>query len=323
MKHTKTIFKILIIFLLVSENGFARNPIPGIGIVVKKNNCLPNPCKSTCNHGGAITLTTSTSGGFSMQLEVGEYELSFPQDQLQSVIGRLIKRNYPKSTFQYDGSGVKMTLDNSDIQVKSKSTRANSYTINEQNSSFVITVPKEGAIFSGVLSWNDDVLKNSISCPDGFIMKNGECVPLINSENQQARTEGKTKGKVIKAGNNGMISVSGENSETPTTKKGWDGTIKGKKIDSDSDVSQRKGITEKGLKKNDADTDTAISQKKGLNAVNVKLSKETNTEAPNTIDDSNKESQDHAVKTKGSGATSGPEVKPIKVEETKIGQPHP
>ena len=231
MKHSKTIFKILIVFLFLSQNSFAANPIPGIGIVVKKNNCLPNPCKSTCNHGGAITLTTSTSGSFSMQLEVGEYELSFPQDQLQSVIGKIIKRNYPKSTFQYDGSGVEMTLDNSDIRVKSKSTRANSYIINEQNGSFVITVPIGGATLSGVLSWNDDVLKDSISCPDGFIMKNGECVPLINSENQQARTEGKTKGKIVKAGNNGMISVSGENSETPIAKKGWNGSIKGTKTE--------------------------------------------------------------------------------------------
>jgi hypothetical protein len=253
MKHTKTIFKILIIFLLVSENGFARNPIPGIGIVVKKNNCLPNPCKSTCNHGGAITLTTSTSGGFSMQLEVGEYELSFPQDQLQSVIGKLIKRNYPKSTFQYDGSGVEMTLDNSDIRVKSKSTRANSYIINEQNSSFVITVPKEGATFSGVLSWNDDVFKNSISCPDGFIMKNGECVPLINSENQQARTEGKTKGKVKDPGPKSpmmTLDTSTENSETPTTKKGWNGSIKGTKTEevNASDGTQQEEINKTKLK---------------------------------------------------------------------------
>lgn len=231
MKHSKIILKILIVLLLVSQNSFSANPIPGIGIVVKKNNCLPNPCKSTCNHGGAITLTTSTSGSFSMQLEVGEYELSFPQDQLQSVIEKLIKRNYPKSTFQYDGSGVEMTLDNSDIRVKSKLTRENIYTINEQNSRFVITVPIEGAILSGVLSWNDDVLKNSINCPDGFIMKNGECIPLINSENQQARTEGKTKGKIVKAGNNEMINVSNESSKTPITKKGWDGSIKGTKTE--------------------------------------------------------------------------------------------
>jgi hypothetical protein len=235
MKNSKTIFKILIVFLFVSQNSSATTkPIIGIGIVVKKNNCLPDPCKSTCNHGGAITLTTGTSGSFSMQLEVGEYELSFPQDQLQSVIGRLIKRNYPKSTFQYNGSGVEMTLDNSDIRVKSKSTRANSYIINEQNGSFVITVPIGGATLSGVLSWNDDVLKDSISCPDGFIMKNGECIPLINSENQQARTEGKTKGKIKDPGPKSpmmTLDTSTENSETPIAKKGWNGSIKGTKTE--------------------------------------------------------------------------------------------
>ena len=250
MNHSKIIFKILIALLLVSQNSFAAKPIPGVGIVVKKNNCLPNPCKSTCNHGGAITLTTTTRGSFSMQLEVGEYELSFSQDQLQSLIGRLIKRNYPKSTFQYDGSGVEMTLDNSDIRVKSKSTRANSYIINEQNGSFVITVPIGGATFSGVLSWNDDVLKNSISCPDGFIMKNGECVPLINSENQQAQTEGKLKGKIVRFGDNGMISVFDENHETPIAKKGWNGSIKGTKTEAlnTSEQKQQEEISTTKLK---------------------------------------------------------------------------
>ena len=48
----------------------------------------------------------------------------------------------------------------------------------------------------------------------------------------------------------------------PTNKKGWDETIKGRKIDSDSDVSQRKGIKENGLKKNDA---TSTSSEKTAN----------------------------------------------------------
>ncbi len=60
-----------------------------------------------------------------------------------------------------------------------------------------------------------------------------------------------------------------------------------------------------------------------MNAVNVKLSKETSTEVLDIINEENPTPQGHAVKTKGSGATSGPEVKPIKVEEAKIGQPHP
>lgn len=104
----------------------------------------------------------------------------------------------------------------------------------------------------------------------------------------------------------------------PTNKKGWDGSVKGGKTE-----AQRKGIQENGLKKNAADTDTAILEKKGLNAVNVKLSKETSTEAPNTIGDTKPTPQEHAVRTKGSGATTEPDVKPVKVEETKIGQPHP
>ncbi|MFZ3274363.1 MAG: hypothetical protein WA143_08830, partial [Lutibacter sp.] len=105
MNSSKSFFKILIILLLIGQNSFGANPIPGIGIVVKKNNCLPNPCKSTCNHGGAIIFTTGASGSFSAQLEIGEYELSFPQDQLQTSINSIVKSNFPKSGYQYDGSG--------------------------------------------------------------------------------------------------------------------------------------------------------------------------------------------------------------------------
>lgn len=138
-----------------------------------------------------------------------------------------------------------------------------------------------------------------------------------NGTNASARTEGKLKGKIIKGGDNGMISVSDENKETPSVRNGWDGTVKS------GTVTQRKGINEKGLKKNDAEISTTNSEKKGLNAVNVKLSKSNSEQASDLINDENPIPQGHAVKTKGSGATSGPDVKPIKVEETKIGQPHP
>ncbi|MDO9275821.1 MAG: hypothetical protein Q7T92_09765 [Lutibacter sp.] len=210
MKLPKTIFKILIVLFLITQNSFAiSKPIPGVGIVVKKNNCLPNPCKSTCHHGGAIIFTTGASGSFSAQLEIGEYELSFPQDQLQTSINGLVKANYPKSGYQYDGTGVEMVLDNSQITVNSKASEGNLFAIDKQNSSITIKVPKGGATLSGKLSWNDAVMTNSISCPDGFVMQNGECVPMNSSGNQQQRTEGKTKGKIVKAGNNGMRSVGG------------------------------------------------------------------------------------------------------------------
>lgn len=215
-------------------------------------------------------------------------------------------------------------------------------------------------------------------------------IAQAQDENSQARTEGKLKGKISTSADNGMISVSDENPETPRVRKGWDGTIKGGKIEvsTDSELQKkgitenglkknepvsaenrgiekanikrasnavsnpmykqnnvegenplykgkneqgqnplhgtlRKGINEGGLKKNDADSNTATSEKKGLNAVNVKLSKSNSEQASDLIDDVNPTLQGHAVKTKGSGATSGPDVKPIKVEEVKIGQPHP
>ncbi|MDP3313768.1 hypothetical protein [Lutibacter sp.] len=194
MKQTKSIFNILIVFLFIAQNSFAHTkPIIGIGIVVKKN---PG--------GGYITVPTGNGGGFSTQLEEGEYELSFPQDQLQTSINGIVKANYPKSNYQYDGSGVEMVLDNSAIRVNIKPSQGDRFTIDKQNS-IIITVPKGGATLSGKLSWDDAVMqKSEISCPDGFTMQNGECVP-INPGNQQERTEGKLKGKIM-GGDNSISS---------------------------------------------------------------------------------------------------------------------
>ena len=315
MSNSKTIFKILVILFLVIQYSFAASkPVPRIGIVVKKNNCLPSPCKSTCNHDGGVALITDRLGGFSTQLEEGEYELSFPQNQLQSAINKIIKKDYPESGYQFDGSGVEMALDNSEIRVNLKPIKEKIYAINEQNGIIIIIVPSGGATFSGILSWNYAVLANSISCPEGFVMQNGECVAIANSasenrgidkkdikrmnsaninpmyeeknkegqnplyeaqrkgirenglkknaidvfeeDNTPTQTEGKLKGKIIKGGDNGMISVSDENKETPTTSKGWDGTVKG------GTAAQRKGINEKGLKKDDANINTTNLEKK-------------------------------------------------------------
>lgn len=85
----------------------------------------------------------------------------------------------------------------------------------------------------------------------------------------------------------------------------------------------RKGIKENGLKKNHANSNTATPEKKGLNAVNVKLSKSNSEQSSDLIDDVNPAPLGHAVKTKGNSGTTETEVKPVKVEQIKIGQPHP
>ena len=189
---SKTIIKFIVFFLIISQNVFANsNPIPGIGIVVKKN---PG--------GGYVTVPTGNGGGFSTQLSEGVYELSFPQDQLQTSINGIIKTNYPKSSYQYDGSGVEFILDNSQIKVNSKSSDGNRFAVDKQNS-ITITVPKGGATLSGKLSWDDAVMTNSKICPEGFTMQNGECIPNNISGNQQARTEGTPiKGISVKGGHN-------------------------------------------------------------------------------------------------------------------------
>jgi hypothetical protein len=324
MKLSKTIFKIFVVLLLVVQNSFAANPIPGIGIVVKKN---PG--------GGSISVPTGNEGVFSTQLEEGEYELSFPQDQLQSVVSKLIKRNYPKRAYQFDGSGVELVLDNPRIRVKIKPIKENIYTINEQNSSFIIIVPVGGATLSGMLSWNDVVMTNSISCPDGFVMQNGECVPISKTGNQQERTEGKTKGKIKDPGPKSPMSTfdaTTENSENPTARKGWDGSIKGKNI-------AEKGITEGGLKKNEMEAspiDGDGTKATGGNPTGRKgwdgSIKGTKTELENTSDSNaqksninninggmpNRISMNISVPKQTQGATFGEKVNSGKINVTLI-----
>ena len=158
MENSKTIFKILVILFLVIQNSFAASkPVPSIGIVVKKQ-----PGSSQAK------IVTSKDGSFFSSLEAGQYEISFSQDQLGSVITGLIKRDFPESTYQFDGSGVELALDNSEIRVSLKPIMEKIYAINEQNSTFVIVVPEGGATFSGVLSWNDAVLTNSITYNRGI-----------------------------------------------------------------------------------------------------------------------------------------------------------
>ena len=205
MKQIKPIFNIIIFFLFIAQNSFALSkPIPGVGIVVKKN---PGS--------GSITVATGTGGGFSIKLEEGEYVLLFPQDQLQTSINGIVKTTYPKSNYQYNGSGVEMLLDNSRIIVNVKALQGNKFAIDKQNS-FTITVPQGGATLSGMLSWNDAVMTDIKTCPDGFTMQNGECVLNNNSGNQQSRTEGKTKGKVTDLGPKSPMLTAGNSNNSPS-----------------------------------------------------------------------------------------------------------
>ena len=288
MKNIITILKILIIFLLISQNCFAANPIPGIGIVIKKNNCLPNPCKSTCNHGGAITLTTTTSGVFSMQLEVGEYELSFPQDQLQSVIGKLIKRNYPKSTFQYDGSGVELTLDNPQIRVQLKPVRDNIYTINEQNSSFIIIVPAGGATLSGILSWNDAVLTNS-EIDSGLYKTDGQAKSNPYFKNNSNSGEMVPMNRSVKGNTTGTLHIT-------------------------KDEKRLKGMQENGLKNNEIENVANDADVKAIaeTMVNRKSINNINGGMPNRI------SMNVNVAKQTQGATFGEKVNSGKINVTLV-----
>ncbi|MBF2708367.1 hypothetical protein [Flavobacterium soyangense] len=284
MKHPKTIFKILIVFLFVAQNSFANKPIPGVGIVVKKN---PGT-------GGSI-IKTGNNGGFSTQLEEGEYELSFPQDQLQSSINRMIKINYTKSTYQYDGSGIELVLDNPQIRVKLKPKKENIYTINEQNSSFIIIVPAGGATLSGILSWNDDVMKNSISCPNGFVMKNGECVPMVDSASENRGIDKADIRKNTSLKSNPLYESNGVG-ENPLSE------------------TKRKGINEGGLKKNEIENVANDAEVKAIaeTMVNRKSVNNINGGMPNRI------SMNVTVPKQTQGATFGEKLNSGKINVTLV-----
>lgn len=290
MKHLKSFLKILVILLLVTQNSFASvKPISGIGIVVKKN-----------PHGSAEVMQTGDNGGFSMQLEAGEYKLSFPQDQLKSVINSIIARNYPKSTYQYDGSGVELTINNPEIILGLKPAEGNIYTIEAQNSSVIITVPRDGTTLSGILGWNDIVMKNSISCPDGFVMQNGKCVPKINSVKENSLNKEKNR--------------EGANPLYETKRKGWDGTVKGnsKRTENTSEETQKMAIKEQGVKKsevenvgNDAEVmPEAMANQKSVNNINGGM--------PNRI------SMNVTVPKQTQGATFGEKVNSGKINVTLV-----
>lgn len=267
MRHSKIIFKILIVFLLVAQYGFAASkPVPSIGIVVKKN---PGQTEAK--------VVSGRDGAFSIQLEEGEYEISFPQDQLQSVINKIIKKDYPESRYQYDGTGVEMTLDNSEIRVNLKPIKEKIYAINEQNSIVIIIVPSGGATFSGVLSWNDAVLKNSMTENRGIDKKD---IRRMNSVKE-----------------NPLYQENNKEGVNPLYE------------------TQRKGINEGGLKKNqienvanDADVksiaETMVHTKSNVNNINGGM--------PNRI------SMNITVPKQTQGATFGEKVNSGKINITLV-----
>ncbi len=294
MKHLKSFLKILVILLLVTQNSFAASkPVPRIGIVVKKN---PGT-------GGQAIVTTSNNGGFSIQLEAGEYELSFPQDQLKFEINSIIGRNYPKSTYLYDGSGVELTINNPEIIVMLKPSEGNIYTIEAQNSSVIITVTRDGTTLSGILGWNDAVLTNSVTDNRGIDkadvrrMNSVKENPLYNEKNRE-----------------------GANPLYENKRKGWDGSVKGKKV-------SEKGIKENGLKKNDVETASEETQKMAIKEQGVKKSEietASNETQQKAIDAASKEtayqriSMNVTVPKQTQGATFGEKVNSGKINVTLV-----
>lgn len=250
MKNSKTIFKILIIFLFVAQYGFAASkPVPSIGIVVKKN---PGQTEAK--------VVTGRDGAFTIQLEEGEYELSFPQDQLQSAINKIIKKDYPASTYQYDGSGVEMALDNSQIRVNLKPIKEKIYAINEQNSAIIIIVPSGGATFSGILSWNDNVLKNSMTENRGIDKKD---IRRMNSVKENPLYQENNK--------------EGANPLYDNKRKEGDESVKGNTIGTlhiTKDEKRLKGIQKNEIDNvaNDADVksiaETMVNTKSNVNNIN-------------------------------------------------------
>ncbi len=215
MKNQNKILVSLALAIVISTSMFAiSKPIPGVGIVVKRN---PGS--------GSITVNTGAGGTFSSQLPAGEYLISLPEEQLKTAVAGAISRSQPSSDYKFDGTGIELSLDKSDIQLNGKPNVGGAFSISKESNPIAITVPKGGAVFSGTLNWDDAVMNKT---PDNTNNQNARTEGKLkgklsttgdkdmlsketpdNMNNQNARTEGKTKGKIVKPGNNGMISIGG------------------------------------------------------------------------------------------------------------------
>lgn len=281
MKNLKAIFKILVILFLVIQYSFAASkPIPFIGIVVKKQ-----PGSSQAK------IVTSKDGSFFSSLEAGEYEISFSQDQLRSVITGLIKRDFPESTYQFDGSGVELDIENSGIRVNLKSIGDNKYPINDQSSTFVIVVPEGGATFSGVLSWNDAVLTNS------------------DIDSEQDKTYAKAKSNPYFKSNN----ASGE---MVAMNKTLDESVSSNSIGSlhiTKDEKRLKGI---GLKKNEIENSTVDAEVKSI--AETMVNRKSNINGINNNGMPNRISMNVTVSKQTQGATFGEKVNSGKINITLV-----
>lgn len=148
MKYTKPMLGLLVLVLFTTPVAFAlSNPIPGIGIVVKKNR-PPAPSR---------VINTDKEGKFSIQLEEGEIELVIPMDQVQKVVNEILKSANPTGVSQFDGSGIELTLENNSLEVKGKRKNGNTFIIDKQTSSLVVTIPKGGIKLAGTLNWDSSV----------------------------------------------------------------------------------------------------------------------------------------------------------------------
>ena len=148
MKLTKTILVVLSFVLFTTPVAFAlSNPIPGIGIVIK---CNTPPCSGR-------VVNTDKEGKFSIQLEEGEIELVIPLDQVQRVINETLKRADPTGVSQFEGKGIELTFENNSLEVKGKRIKGNTFSIDKENSSLILTIPKGGIKLSGVLNWDGSV----------------------------------------------------------------------------------------------------------------------------------------------------------------------
>ncbi len=237
-KQNKT-FKIILTlccFLAFSVNALAsapqNPPIPGIGVVVKKN---PG--------GGASKATTGKDGSFSLELAKGSYLVSLNQEQLMKVGQELVKIQNPKSNYLFNGDGTQLVIaDNENIIM--------SQLEGDVNSDLILITALKPTTLQGSLLWDSSVVnqpqeKNGpkvghvtiikrnasqslqVFCPTGTVGLGGKCVPIKELENtpvgkseayvghvtllrknssamKVAETEGgPISGQVVKGGTNG------------------------------------------------------------------------------------------------------------------------
>jgi len=188
---------IFMLFLFFAEISFAGAPLKGIDVKLGKNP----------GGGCAARMNTNNDGSFSLQVPEGSYTLSVDMLQIKKAVSEIVKRKDAGSTYEFDGTGVQIDLNNSS-QIIVPNARKSGSIIAVDYGEVTIVVPKGGATISGKLNWNDAVINTSTK----FSLPANKGAP--SPEDVAVAGPGKSTGSIAVS-----LNINGGNSSSPGVSK--------------------------------------------------------------------------------------------------------